>query len=67
MTGDTALDDPLAGPVGNALAVGTARPVFFLSEMALAAQLVAVIHIHSDTRLGFQRIALLLVMTRKTG
>jgi hypothetical protein len=35
--------------------------------MALCAHLVAVIHIDFDTRLGFQRITFLFIMTRKTG
>ena len=67
VTGHTVFDDPLAGPVGDTLAVGTADPVFFLSEMTLRAQLVAVVHIHIDTRFGFQKITFLPIMTRKTG
>ena len=67
VAGYTVFDDPLAGPVRNALAVGTAHPVFFLSEMALRAHLVAVIHIHFDTGFGFQRITFLKIMTCKTG
>ena len=53
VTGRTVLNDPFARPVGQALAVGAAGPVFFLSEMALAAQLIAVIHINFDTCFGF--------------
>lgn len=60
-------DDALAGPVGDALAVGTAHPVFFLPEMALAAHLVTVIHIDFRTLLGHQKITLILFVTCKTG
>ena len=67
MTGGTVLNDPFAGPVGNALAVGTAHPIFFLSEMALTAELVAVIHVHFHAPFGFQKISFILFMARITG
>ena len=53
MTKRTIADDPLADPVGDALAVGTAHPIFFLSEVALAAHLIAVIHINFQTGFGY--------------
>jgi hypothetical protein len=47
--------------------VGTAHPVFFLPEMALGAQLVAMVHVHPDTGFGFQNIAFLFIVTGKAG
>ncbi len=47
--------------------MGTAHPVFFLPEMALAAHLVTVIHIYFRSGFGHQKITLLLVMTRIAG
>ena len=67
VTGRTVFDDPFACPVGDAFAVGTAHPIFFLSEMALAAHLVAVIHIHFHAPFGYQKITLILFVTGKTG
>ena len=67
MTRRTGPDDPLAGPVGDAFAMGTSHPIFVLSEMALTAELLAVIHIYFDTIFGHQKIALILFMTGKTG
>ena len=67
VTGRTVFDDPLSGPVGDALAVCPAHPIFFLSEMALAAQLVAVIHVHFHTPFGLKEITRILFMTRETG
>ena len=63
MTGGTVCDDPRSGPVRQALAVGTAHPVFFLSEMALPAHLVGVIHIHFDALFGYQKITIFFVVT----
>ncbi len=67
MTGRTGSDDPLASPVGDAFAMGTSHPIFVLSEMALSADLVAVIHIYFDALFGHQKIALILFMTGETG
>jgi hypothetical protein len=47
--------------------MGTSHPIFVLSEMALTAELVAVIHIYFDTIFGHQKIALILFMTGETG
>ena len=52
VTGSAVFDHPLAGPIGNALTVGTTHPIFFLSEMALTAHLVAVIHVHFHALFG---------------
>ena len=67
VTSGAVFNHPLAGPIGDALAVGTAHPVLFLSEMALTAHLVAVIHIDFQPFFGHQKIALILFMTGKTG
>jgi len=45
----------------------TADPILFLSEMALPAQLVTVIHVHFCTFFSNQNIPVVLVVTRKTG
>jgi hypothetical protein len=47
--------------------MGTSHPIFVLSEMALTAELVAVIHIYFDTIFGHQKITLILLMTGETG
>jgi hypothetical protein len=67
VTGGAVFNHPLAGPVGNALAMSTTHPIFFLSEMALAAQLVGVIHVHFHALFGHQKIALIFVVTGITG
>ena len=67
VTGGAIFNDPPAGPVADAFAVCAANPVFFLSEMALSAQFVAVVHIHFDARFGYQRIPIVLFVTGKTG
>ncbi len=67
MTGRTVLDDPFTNPVGYSLPVGSTHPIFALSEMALGAHLIAVIHIDFHTRFGYEKITLILIMTRKTG
>ena len=56
-------DHPLAGPVRDALAMGTTHPVFFLSEVALATHLVAMIHIDFRTLFGYQKVALIFFVT----
>ena len=66
MTGCTVFDDPSTRPVSQALAVGSAHPVFFLSEMALAAQLVAVIHVDPGSLFNHEEIALVFFMAGKT-
>jgi hypothetical protein len=67
MTGSAVFDNPPARPVGNAFAVSAAHPIFFLSEMALAAHLVAVIHIYFRTLFGHQKISLISFVTCITG
>jgi hypothetical protein len=67
VTAGAVFNHPLAGPVGNALAVGTTHPVFFLSEMALPAHLIGVIHVHFDALFGHQKITLIFVVTGITG
>ena len=67
VTGHTVFNDPPAGPVIDALAVGAAYPIFFLSEMALTAHLVAVIQINLHTFFSQQKVALIFIMTGKTG
>ena len=67
MTAGTVFNHPSAGPVRDALAVGTANPVFFLPEVALTAQLVAVIHIHFHAIFGFQKITLFFAVAAETG
>ena len=67
MTTSAVFNHPLAGPVGDAFAVGTTHPVFFLPEVALAAHLVAVIHIDFRTLFGYQKITLIFFMTGITG
>ena len=57
----------LAGPVGDALAVGTTHPVYFLSEVTLAAHLVAVIHIDFRALFGYQKIPLIFFVAGITG
>jgi hypothetical protein len=47
--------------------MGTSHPIFVLSEMALTAELVAVIHIYFVVLFGHQKIALILFMTGETG
>ena len=67
MAGSAVFDDPPAGPVGDAFAVSAARPVFFLPEVALAAHLVAVIHIDLRSLFGYQIIALIFFVASITG
>ena len=67
VAGRAIFDDPSTRPVGNTLAVCAANPVFFLSEMALSAQFVAVVHIHLDARFGYQRIPVVFFVTGKAG
>jgi hypothetical protein len=67
MTRRAVLHNPRAGPVGEALAVSTAHPIFMLSEMALSAHPVTVIHIHFQSFFGHQIIAFIFVMAGKTG
>ena len=59
MTTGAVFNHPLAGPEGDALAVGATHPVFFLSEMALAAHLVAVIDVYFHALFGYQKITLI--------
>ena len=67
VTSGAVFNHPLAGPIGDAFAVGTTHPIFFLSEMALAAQLVRVIHVHFHALFGYQKITLIFVVTGITG
>ena len=67
MTGCTVFDDPLARPVGDALAVGATGPILFLPEMALAAHLVAVIHIYLRSLFGYQKITFISFVAGITG
>ena len=67
MTAGAVFNHPLAGPVGDALAVGATHPVFFLPEVALAAHLVAVVHIDFRALFGYQKITLILFMTGIAG
>ena len=67
VTSGAVFNHPLAGPIGDALAVGTTHPIFFLPEMALAAHLVGVIHIHFHALFGYQKITLIFVVTGITG
>jgi hypothetical protein len=53
--------------VGDAFAMSSSHPIFVLSEMALTAELVAVIHIYFLALFAHQKIALILFMTGKTG
>jgi len=66
VTGDTVFDHSFAGPVRDAFTVGTTHPIFFLSEMALPAHLIAVVHVDLDPLFGCQKITLILFMTGKT-
>jgi hypothetical protein len=67
VTRRTGPDDPLAGPVGDAFTMGTSYPIVVLSEMALTAELVAVIHIYFLALFAHQKIALILLVTGETG
>jgi hypothetical protein len=67
MTRRTGLDHPRACPVGDSLAVRTAHPIFFLSEVALTAHLIAVIHICFRSFFGHQKIAVILFVTGIAG
>jgi hypothetical protein len=53
VTTGAVFNHPPAGPVGDALAVGTTHPVFFLPEVTLAAHLVTVIHIDFRALFGY--------------
>ena len=53
--------------MGDALAVGTTHPVFFLPEVALTAHLVAVIHIDFCALFGYQKIVFIFFMAGITG
>lgn len=66
MAGGAVHYSPLTGPVGYTLAVGTTHPIPFLSEMALTAHLIGVIHFYFCPLLGIQKITFILVMTCKT-
>ena len=66
MTAGTVFNYPLASPVRDSLAVGAAHPVFFLPEVALTAQLIAVIHIHLHALFGLQKVTLFFVVAAKT-
>jgi hypothetical protein len=67
VAGCTVFDDPPTRPVGDTFAVGSAGPIFFLSEMALAAHLIAVIHIYFRTLFGYQKIPLIFFVACITG
>lgn len=67
VTRDTVFNDAFAGPVGNSFAVGAANPVFLLSEMTLAAHLVAVIHVDLNFRFGYQVITFVFFVTGIAG
>jgi hypothetical protein len=47
--------------------MGTSHPIFALSEMALTAKLVAVIHICFLALFAHQKVTLILFMAGKTG
>ena len=66
VTRRTVFDDPFACPIGDAFTVGAAHPIFFLSEMALTAHLVAVVHVYLHTLFGLQEITLILFVAGKT-
>jgi len=66
MTSRAVSDDAFTRPVRVSLAMGTANPVAFLPEVALAAQLVAVIHVHSRSLFNHEDITLIFFMTGKT-
>jgi hypothetical protein len=66
VTRRTVFNDPLACPVRDALTVGTAHPIFLLSEMTLSTHLVYVIHINLCTFFGHQKITLIFFMAGKT-
>ena len=67
VAGGAGFNHPLACPVLDTLAVGAAHPVFFLPKVALAAQFIAVIHVHNLPRLGDQGIAFFAIVTGKAG
>jgi len=67
VTAGAVFNHPLAGPVRDALAVGTTDPVFFLPEVALSAELIGMIHIHFHALFGLQKIAFRFVVTAVTG
>ncbi len=67
MTGRAVFDDALARPVGDPLAVGAPDPVDLLSEVALAAYLVGVIHRRLDALFRFQQVPIALFVACKTG
>ena len=58
---------PRAGPERNAFAMGTAHPIFFLPEVALAAHLVAVVHIDFRALFGDQKITLIFLVAGIAG
>ena len=62
----TAPDDPVAIPVGVALAVGTADPIFFLPKMTLSAELVSVVEIDLVTTFQSEEVTFLLMVTGGT-
>ena len=63
VAGGAVVDHPLSRPVEHSFAMGTAQPVTLLAEMALAAELVAVVKIDLPAFLVFQEIPLLRVVT----
>jgi len=67
MAGGAVFDDPLARPIGDALAVSTSHPILFLPEMALTAHLIAVIHIYFRSLLGYQKITFIFIVACITG
>jgi hypothetical protein len=67
VTTSAVFNHSLAGPVRDALAMGTTHPVFFLPEMALAAHLVTVIHIDFRALFGCQKITPIFFVTGKAG
>ena len=63
MAGGTIFHHPFPGPMTHGLAVGTSDPVFFLPEMALAAEGVGMIHVYFFLLAAVQKIPVLLAVT----
>ena len=63
----TAPDDPFAIPVGVALAMGTADPIFFLPKVTLSAELIGVVEIDLVTTFQGEEVTFLLVVAGGTG
>ncbi len=63
----TVLHHSLTGPVGDALAVGTTRPIPFLSKMTGTAHAVDMIHVYFPPFPGHQEVTIIPAVAGKAG